>query len=170
MMPHLVALLPLQNTEVSHNLLLAKKLKKKKKYRKEKEKKRRKFIKCFVYYPTDVPDATWNSYENLQRMNTLITSLKLPPPPPAAVDGRKHSPYLWKFIFFVQVKTSILKLHRRLTCTLAWRLWCEWLLRARKPYGEVHRHATLKSFSNTHAFIHSLFIFQAHGSLKVICV
>ena len=50
-------------------------------------------------------------------MNTLITSLKLPPPPPAAVDGRKHSPYLWKFISFVQVKTSILKLHRQLTRT-----------------------------------------------------
>ena len=30
MTPHLVALLPLQNTEVSHNLLLAKKIKKKK--------------------------------------------------------------------------------------------------------------------------------------------
>ncbi|RMX58547.1 hypothetical protein pdam_00022760, partial [Pocillopora damicornis] len=38
-----------------------------------------------------VPDATWNSYENLQRMNTLITSLKLPPPPPAAVDGTWES-------------------------------------------------------------------------------
>ena len=51
MTPHLVALLPLQNTEVSHNLLLAKELKKKK-YRKEKEKKKGKnlFSDLFLFF------------------------------------------------------------------------------------------------------------------------
>ncbi|XP_022806215.1 germinal-center associated nuclear protein-like isoform X1 [Stylophora pistillata] len=39
----------------------------------------------------DIPDVTWNSYENLQRMNSLIISLKLPPPPPAAVEGTWES-------------------------------------------------------------------------------
>ena len=50
MTPHLVALLPLQNTEVSHNLLLATKLKKKK-YRKEKEKKKEKIHLVFCLLP-----------------------------------------------------------------------------------------------------------------------
>ena len=31
---------------------------------------------------------TWNSQENLQRLRSCITALKLPPPPPAAVDGK----------------------------------------------------------------------------------
>ena len=39
MTPHLVALLPLQNTEVSHNLLLAKKIKKKRSIEKKRKKK-----------------------------------------------------------------------------------------------------------------------------------
>ena len=31
---------------------------------------------------------TWNSPESLQRLRSCITALKLPPPPPAAVDGK----------------------------------------------------------------------------------
>ncbi|XP_020609727.1 germinal-center associated nuclear protein-like isoform X2 [Orbicella faveolata] len=34
-----------------------------------------------------LPDEMWNSYENLERLHNCITALKLPPPPPAAVDG-----------------------------------------------------------------------------------
>ncbi|KAJ7348733.1 hypothetical protein OS493_039381 [Desmophyllum pertusum] len=33
-----------------------------------------------------LPDVTWNSHDNLQRLHSCITALKLSPPPPAAVD------------------------------------------------------------------------------------
>jgi len=33
----------------------------------------------------------WNSHENLERLHNGIPALKLPPPPPAAVDGEKIS-------------------------------------------------------------------------------
>ena len=42
---------------------------------------------CF----TGLPDVMWNSPENLERLHNCITALKLPPPPPAAVDGEKIS-------------------------------------------------------------------------------
>jgi len=34
-----------------------------------------------------LPEVMWNSHENLERLHNCITTLKLPPPPPAAVDG-----------------------------------------------------------------------------------
>jgi len=41
------------------------------------------------FYSAGLPDEMWNSYENLERLHNCITALKLPPPPPAAVDGEK---------------------------------------------------------------------------------
>ncbi|XP_078382486.1 germinal-center associated nuclear protein-like isoform X2 [Oculina patagonica] len=38
-----------------------------------------------------LPDVNWNSHENLQKLHSCITALKLPPPPPAAVDGTWES-------------------------------------------------------------------------------
>ncbi|KAJ7362170.1 Germinal-center associated nuclear protein [Desmophyllum pertusum] len=38
-----------------------------------------------------LPDVTWNSHDNLQRLHSCITALKLSPPPPAAVDGTWES-------------------------------------------------------------------------------
>lgn len=44
-----------------------------------------------ICYSAGLPDVNWNSHENLQRLYSIITALKLPPPPPAAVDGKTYS-------------------------------------------------------------------------------
>lgn len=44
-----------------------------------------------ICYSAGLPDVNWNSHENLQRLHSIITALKLPPPPPAAVDGKTYS-------------------------------------------------------------------------------
>ena len=43
-------------------------------------------------YSAGLPEVMWNSHENLERLHNCITALKLPPPPPAAVDGKIVSP------------------------------------------------------------------------------
>ena len=45
---------------------------------------------------------TWNSEENLQRLRSCITALKLPPPPPAAEDGEIRILFLLTFVSFVK--------------------------------------------------------------------